>query len=246
MIKCPHCATLFEQKDKRQKFCSQKCRYSYNDNKKKLIKDAVWKKEISCPFCKISFIPTFKGKLFCSREHMLKYHSNIRMEKRKDTSKKNKLSYNKNKIKYEKCRRICKDIVRNLLGKEKRYLPSKKILGYTKEEFCQHIESLFKDGMTWENHGIIWQVDHIRPVASFLLSEDDIDYNFEVTKKCNELGNLSPLFNRENNIKKSWYLGYSWSNGYPINYRNAKGNIIKLSVDESISLKESLVQGGIL
>jgi hypothetical protein len=236
-----HCNNLFEQKDKRQKFCSEKCRYNYNDNKKKLIKEIAWKKETMCSFCKINFIPTHKGKSFCCRENMLKYHSNINAEKKKQITRVNKL--NSNKIKYQKCRCICKDIVRNLLGKEKRYLPSKIILGYTKEEFCQHIENLFEDGMTWENHGTVWQVDHIRPIASFLLSKDDIEHNIEVTKKCNDLKNLRPLFSKENNIKKSWYLGYLWSKGYPISYKDNNGKIKKLNTNESNTLRDFIIMG---
>ena len=42
--------------------------------------------------------------------------------------------------------------------------------------------------MTWENHGIIWEIDHIKPCVSFDLSLE------EEQKKCFHYINLQPLF----------------------------------------------------
>ena len=73
-----------------------------------------------------------------------------------------------------------------------------KLLGCTWEEAKAHIESLFQEGMTWENHGRgdgKWQIDHIRPVASFKgASEEEL-------KQMNHIFNLQPLWAIDN-IKK--------------------------------------------
>ena len=72
------------------------------------------------------------------------------------------------------------------------------LLGCTWEEAKAHFESLFLEGMTWENHGRgegKWQIDHIRPVASFKgASEEEL-------KQMNHISNLQPLWAIDN-VKK--------------------------------------------
>ena len=46
-------------------------------------------------------------------------------------------------------------------------------LGCSIEDLKSHIERQFKDGMMWSNWGKIWQLDHIRPLASFDLTDRD-------------------------------------------------------------------------
>ncbi len=58
---------------------------------------------------------------------------------------------------------------------------------YDEGEFKYHIESLFEDGMTWENHGEYWEVDHITPIREMIKNGvTDI-------MKINSLSNLRPL-----------------------------------------------------
>lgn len=54
------------------------------------------------------------------------------------------------------------------------------------------IESLFKPGMTWKNHGKVWHIDHIKPCSKFDLTES------EQQKICFHWTNHQPLFVREN------------------------------------------------
>lgn len=56
------------------------------------------------------------------------------------------------------------------------------------------MESLFLDGMTWENWGL-WEIDHIRPISSF---DKDVD-----PKVVNELSNLQPLWENDNLKKRN-------------------------------------------
>lgn len=62
-------------------------------------------------------------------------------------------------------------------------------LGYSALELKEHLEGLFKEGMTWENHGE-WHIDHIKPVSSF-------DKNTHPSI-VNSLKNLQPLWAYEN------------------------------------------------
>ena len=54
-----------------------------------------------------------------------------------------------------------------------------------------YLEARFQEGMNWENHGE-WHVDHIRPCASFDLSDP------EQQRKCFHYTNLQPLWASDN------------------------------------------------
>lgn len=58
-----------------------------------------------------------------------------------------------------------------------------------------HLESQFRSGMTWENYGPVWHIDHIRPCASFDLTDPDQQ------RACFHWTNLQPLFAAENMSK---------------------------------------------
>ena len=42
-----------------------------------------------------------------------------------------------------------------------------KLLGYTADELKNHLDAKLQPGMTWENHGIFWNVHHNVPVSWF-------------------------------------------------------------------------------
>lgn len=69
------------------------------------------------------------------------------------------------------------------------------LLGCSLPELRKYLSSLFKSGMTWENYGPVWHVDHIKPCAGFDLSD------LEQQKTCFHWTNLQPLFARENFMK---------------------------------------------
>lgn len=76
------------------------------------------------------------------------------------------------------------------------------LLGCTAAELKEHLERQFVDGMSWDNCGSEVHIDHIRPCASFDLSDP------EEQKKCFHYTNLQPLW-AEDNMKKSdkWDAG---------------------------------------
>lgn len=68
------------------------------------------------------------------------------------------------------------------------------LVGFTAEQLVKHLEKQFKPGMTWENYGSYWQIDHIIPIAAFnFATPEDIDF-----KRCWALKNLRPLEAKEN------------------------------------------------
>jgi hypothetical protein len=75
------------------------------------------------------------------------------------------------------------------------------LLPYTLEELIGHLESKFKEGMTWENYGQ-WHVDHIKPMVSSDIKEPTDKY----FQECWSLNNLQPLWEHDNLSKGSRYL----------------------------------------
>ena len=65
------------------------------------------------------------------------------------------------------------------------------LLGCPIEHLAKHLESKFLPGMSWQNHGE-WHVDHIRPLASFDLSDPA-----QQREACNWT-NLQPLWAADN------------------------------------------------
>jgi hypothetical protein len=62
-----------------------------------------------------------------------------------------------------------------------------RLIGCSSGAFAAHLESQFKRGMTWENYGTHWHVDHILPCSSF----DHTDP--AQVKQCWHWTNLRPL-----------------------------------------------------
>lgn len=62
-------------------------------------------------------------------------------------------------------RKRFKEVMRRCkIGKSVRHSD---LIGCSPSQFRTHLESKFKRGMTWENYGTYWHVDHILPCASF-------------------------------------------------------------------------------
>lgn len=70
-----------------------------------------------------------------------------------------------------------------------KYLSSAELLSCSINFYKEYLESKFTKGMTWENYGLYgWHIDHIRPCASFDLSDE------EQQKQCFHYTNTQPLW----------------------------------------------------
>ena len=74
-----------------------------------------------------------------------------------------------------------------------------KLLGCTIKEVRNHLESQFVTGMSWNNYGE-WHIDHIRPCASFDLTDP------EQQKQCFHYTNLQPLWAKDNLSKGAKFI----------------------------------------
>lgn len=73
-------------------------------------------------------------------------------------------------------------------------------LGCSVEKLKQHLESLFQEGMTWDNYGRNmnnWEIDHIIPLSSYNLENRE-----EFLEACN-FTNLQPLWVSQNRSKNN-------------------------------------------
>lgn len=118
-----------------------------------------------------------------------------RKERLKRTHKnkyENDLQY---KLRHLLRRRVGKVFKKNKIIKSENTL---NLLGCSLDELKKHIESQFKEGMTWENHGLYgWHLDHIIPCSAFDLTDP------EQQKKCFNYKNLQPLWAKDNLLKGS-------------------------------------------
>lgn len=73
------------------------------------------------------------------------------------------------------------------------------LVGCDIKTFRLHIESLFKQGMSWNNMGS-WHLDHIKPCCMYNLR------NIEEQKICFHYTNIQPLWAIDN-LKKGGHLG---------------------------------------
>lgn len=70
------------------------------------------------------------------------------------------------------------------------------IVGCSVADLRKHLESKFKDGMSWANYSREgWHIDHIMPVAHFNLTDESQQ------RQCFHWSNLQPLWAEENRSK---------------------------------------------
>lgn len=159
----------------------------------------------------------------CQKEYLKQYQwekdqTQTRKEQRKLRTKKfhqnnpHKLSeYNKkyraryNKWRQEKyatdinfrLQKALRDRLYQALVSNVKSQPTLELLGCSTEQLKTHLESQFKENMSWDNWSIKgWHIDHIRPCSSFDLSDP------AQQKECFHYTNLQPLWASEN-LKKN-------------------------------------------
>lgn len=100
------------------------------------------------------------------------------------------MTYKEESLKYRQC-------IWTLLKQDDPF--AQEIVGCSREELRKHLEKQFLPGMSWENHGEVWQIDHIKPLYLF-----DVKF-IEEMKIANNFQNLRPLWTEENQAKGAIY-----------------------------------------
>jgi len=105
------------------------------------------------------------------------------------------------------------------MQKTSKYYKSIDLIGCSPEVLQNWLESKFKPGMTWDNHGFYgWHVDHVIPCAVFDLADP------KQQKKCFNYKNLQPLWQKENFSKGIKILGKKY--GKPRKERYLNRNVV--------------------
>jgi hypothetical protein len=177
---CRYCETIFPTRGNKKWYCNKRCNELW---KLQQLREATLERAVekNCEVCNLVFSTNRTHQVCCS----------------------------------EKCRTSCKrldemgrltkrvrQILRRAINPPSKYKSGKKahklkeVCGYTPKKLRGHIESLFKEGMTWDNYGE-WEIDHIRPISSFNYTTTEC----EDFQKCWGLNNLQPLWAKDNMSK---------------------------------------------
>jgi hypothetical protein len=155
---------------------------AYRKNEKRLN----WQK-------KYSSTPEYKQK--AKLKQNLFYNSPKGKAYHKAYSKKRNKERYKTDISFKLKKRLRQRVYQALKGEIKGSSVSNSI-GCSAEALRLYLESLFQPGMSWDNWGVSgWHIDHIRPLASFDLS------NPEQLRQACHYTNLQPLW-AEDNLRK--------------------------------------------
>ena len=85
--------------------------------------------------------------------------------------------------------------IKKIMKGERSGINYRGLVKFKEKDFKVAIAKQFKSGMTWDNYGFVWHIDHKIPVRAFNLScPEDI-------KRCWDLKNLQPLLVVDN-LKK--------------------------------------------
>jgi len=141
-------------------------------------------------------------------EQHAKYYQNNReqiSEKHKlyrKSHKEEKRKYENNRLKTDinfKLASKLRDRLRKAIKNNQKSGSSIKDLGCSVKELKQWFEQKFQPGMTWENYGSKWHIDHIKPLVLFNLEDRE-----QFLEACN-YKNLQPLWAKENLRKGKKY-----------------------------------------
>jgi len=150
-----------------------------------------------------------KRKIYKNQPHVKKQRNETKKKYYQENREKILAQNKKNRKKinlYEKNRRasdlnyrlLCtlRSRLNTALKEKCKHETTKDLLGCSIVFFKNWIEYQFSEDMSWENYGSYWQLDHVKPCASFDLT------NLDKQKECFEWKNISPL-NKLENITKS-------------------------------------------
>lgn len=122
-------------------------------------------------------------------------------ENNKESVKTTQRNYNRQRYQNDSSFRLEKQIrhrVRLALKGVAQSYRTLQLIGCSIEQLREWLEAQFEPGMTWKNHGE-WHVDHIRPCASFDLSDP------AQQKQCFNFTNLQPLWAEDNWTKNDHF-----------------------------------------
>jgi hypothetical protein len=92
------------------------------------------------------------------------------------------------------------DAIRNQSAKKR--AGSMELIGCSVQFLLGYLEKSFTGKMAWSNYGSVWEIDHIRPCASFDLTKE------KNQRECFHYSNLQPLLVSDNRRKYATHPSY--------------------------------------
>ena len=132
----------------------------------------------------------------CAAKYALNRYYSLTVKQRRAEQRSSWASMTKDptvKLRYLLRRRMSTALHQAMLVKTESSANIVNYIGCSIAELRAYLESQFKPGMTWDNHGVHgWHIDHIFPLCRFdLTNENDM-------KKAWHYTNLQPLWAKEN------------------------------------------------
>lgn len=196
-MKCVFCNNDFVPYRITQKYCSKRCNdshYTKLHKKQKIQYDKIYRK-------------THKEQKYKTDKNwrinnLEKHNKQNRLWRKRHPEKNRLVQYNNywNNARNNICFRIARNLrarIRGVLKGKNKSAHTLELLGCSYIDCWKYLQNQFKPGMTKENYGTVWNLDHIRPCASFDLSKESEQ------KTCFHYTNLQPLFVEENRKKGS-------------------------------------------
>ncbi len=141
-----------------------------------------------------------------NKEHLKNYSAEWH-EKNREHTRKYKREYQRKILsenhKYRLSQRFRNSIHASLKGK--RVSSVFQWIGYSLDELMNHLETLFSEGMSWNNYGE-WHIDHIIPISKFNFVGNDCD-GF---RECWSLSNLQPMWAKDNYSKNNRIIAHQY------------------------------------
>lgn len=130
----------------------------------------------------------------------LYFHSEDALKRQREASKRYRdkgglNEYLKKRRKEDEAFRILLSLrarVQNSLKGKDKSISTKELVGCSMDDLKKYLESQFKVGMSWDNYGTDWHIDHIVPCAYFDLTNENHQ------RVCFNWRNLQPLWKKDN------------------------------------------------
>ena len=147
---------------------------------------------VQCKPCFDKKVKANKQKYYqANKERVAEYNSSPEIKKRRNIRKKARKQEEPEFKTIESLKARIHEVLKGYKG-----CSSSSLLNCTREQLYKWLEYNFVDGMTWDNYGVIWHIDHVVPIAFFNNTDKDEQ------RLCFNWSNLRPLL-KEQNIAKS-------------------------------------------
>ena len=176
-LKCPKCGEIkpkedFFKENKNPLGYAYKCKNCKRKQQKEYMQTDAYKERISA-----------YNKVYRQQESFIEYRKN----------------YDRNRAGLDPYYRLTKSLRNNVskvVRRNSRRGKTLDLIGCSIDFFKQHLEKQFLPGMTWDNYGSEWQIDHIIPCSVFDLTSRWLLF------VCFNWRNTQPLWIKDNQIKR--------------------------------------------